>query len=130
MAKLALLRRQVTALKSSVLKWQKVVFEEGIDLGSDNCDCCQEFASQDFCSYSCSCPIVIETGDACCDSTPYGKWSDYMDDSEEQGLVKQDEWKVFDKKSRKLAKDELEFLRRLYRNYSRRLNRLKNKKEK
>lgn len=70
---LDLLRRQVTALEGSVMKWERVVQDGTGGRSAADCPCCQEFRKQrdsitDFCS---GCPIREKTGKDGCLGTPF-----------------------------------------------------------
>ena len=93
-------KEQVKALKGSVRKWQRIINDTGVDLGTDNCPCCKLYYK-----YNCrGCPIRIVTGQRQCNSTPYdrilGTWE----------LLGKD-FSSYSELQKQAAKDELYFLK-------------------
>jgi hypothetical protein len=90
------------ALKGSIEKWEKIVGCEEQDCGGDNCDLCKAHYLNGKCR---SCPVYLRSGRNYCHETPYDDWFQY---AEENGT-----FRVFDKKSSRLALAELDFLKSL-----------------
>lgn len=82
-----------TALEGSIDKWRGIVAGEITDGGSDNCPLCAVFKRRPRCG---KCPVKVATGKPECQGSPYEKW----------GICN---WAT-DKRSKKLARDELDFL--------------------
>lgn len=61
-------KKQITALKGSIRKWEKIVDGSGNDDGCKNCPCCQMWASNNLCY---GCPIAAFSGEESCYNTPY-----------------------------------------------------------
>jgi hypothetical protein len=111
-------KKQLLGLGGSIIKWMRIVEGKSGDRGSDNCPLCFEFLSyrpnRNFCQ---DCPIFEKRGVFGCDRTPYTAWHQYCQFSNERAYLlkkKFKAWYVVDLTSYRLAKEELEFLRRLY----------------
>ena len=64
--------RALTALRGSIAKWQAIVNGTGTDEGTSNCPLCQEFYYEASGLDACfGCPVSTQTGEICCDNTPY-----------------------------------------------------------
>jgi len=95
------------ALEKSIEKWEKIVREEGVDEGDDNCALCKLFL-KDECI---DCPVYAKTKRTGCRGTPYEDWIDHQGNhfyhaTEHYYVVRCSECK-------ELAQEELEFLRSL-----------------
>lgn len=91
--------RQLYALDVSISKWKSIVYNNGRDLGSLNCCCCNYFPNCVLCPIS----EYVQTG--CCFNTPYIEWGHYFNAN---GLKRP--MIVTDAITRTLANHELSFL--------------------
>jgi hypothetical protein len=86
----------------SIKKWETIVAGTGVDEGPRN--------------YACSsCPIAIYVNKWGCEGTPYVEWNYYVNLVEKLAKafntdVDEGRGAVFDKKSKRLAQTELDFL--------------------
>ena len=65
-------RKTLTALKGSILKWDRIVRStEARDGGTSNCPLCKLFFNGGSCL---KCPVYERTHISGCDCTPYEKW--------------------------------------------------------
>ena len=95
------------AFKGSIEKWEKIVEGTGLDLASGNCPLCQK-------TNGCSnCPIGGEDGFNC-DSTPYETWINHF---KKVHFLYKGEKRVLCEVCRKIAEDEVEFLKGELKNY-------------
>ncbi|MCB7127921.1 MAG: hypothetical protein J3T61_00080 [Candidatus Brocadiales bacterium] len=105
-----------TALEGSIKKWEDIEAGKCPDQGSDNCPLCSVFKRIHISGgkykrnwISCTgCPVKRSTGEAGCISSPYDAWKRHQDlryDAENRNAS----WAT-DKRSKELAKAELEFL--------------------
>ena len=70
-------KKTLEALKGSIKKWYKIAYEDGEDIGTDNCPLCKLF----YTDYGCgNCPVAEKTGEWGCRETPYDEWSKHHDD--------------------------------------------------
>lgn len=92
--------RKIEALKGSIRKWQAVANGSEADSSGWDCPCCQAFR------HCVGCPIKDHTGQEHCYGTPYIAWENYIH-QHDKGT------RVFDKVSKNLAEEELNFLKRL-----------------
>jgi len=115
-----LLVKQTIALEKSVLKWEKI--NSGLrndktkivtESGSDDCACCKEFL-KDMCV---DCPICLSTDSELCVGSPYDTWREALSDEEENRINKTKLSKTKLVTLRKAALKELNFLKRLHKNY-------------
>jgi hypothetical protein len=95
-------KKTLKALHGSIKKWKSIVDGSGEDRGAKNCPLCRLFLNENECK---GCPVFERTGYACCDETPFREWSEYISSSMEN--------KVFDEESKRLAQNELDFLKSL-----------------
>ena len=102
----------LTALKKSIIKWQKIVDGEGLDSGKSNCALCEVFYYKGIGCYPC--PVSLKAKEPFCANTHYVAWSKH------QGKTHDIDWsccarKVHENCSEclKIAKDELKFLKSL-----------------
>lgn len=99
------------ALKKSIKKWEAIVAGTGIDKLARNCALCQLCKDGEVQCVSPEyepCPVYNETGYINCQDSPWQEWASYMSE-----MVGDDDWKVFDADSLKIAKAEVEFLKSL-----------------
>ena len=62
--------------KKTKKKWDKIIYENGLDKGTANCAFCKVY-NDGFCSKKC--PIFIFTGVYGCHETPYTKWVSHQE---------------------------------------------------
>jgi hypothetical protein len=102
------------ALKSSIEKWELIYKEDGSDYGPGNCGLCMEFRVSiplPTPKVKCDgCPVFEKTNKVGCSGTPHAEWNNYLEDNLDEA---NDEFIVFDEKSKQLALDELNFLKSL-----------------
>lgn len=60
------------AILGSIAKWESIAYNDGKDLGGENCPLCKVF-SDGYCN---GCPIRKQTGQISCEGTPYQRWLD------------------------------------------------------
>lgn len=100
------------ALKGSIKKWEGIVEGTGTDRGDKNCPLCKLFLRKCApgnkpCMHCVGCPVYEKMGRSSCMDSPYDDWSSYLDQNDREN------GKVFDRRSKQLAKNELEFLKGL-----------------
>jgi hypothetical protein len=103
---------QLLGLKKSIEKWEGIVNRSEVDDGTNNCQLCIQYFDeiQFYYPNACSgCPVSESVGLPGCKGTPYIAWAKYQEDSD----IGDTKYKVFDDHSKKLAQDELDFLRSL-----------------
>ena len=100
-------KRALTALKGSIVKWSDIMNGDGVDEGPDNCPLCMLYFPD--CD---KCPICIETGEICCEKTPYDEWEEYFRCRRKR--------RAYDSKSFRLAMAERDWLEALYKKLVRR----------
>jgi hypothetical protein len=93
------------ALKGSIKKWESIVHDGEEDKGVDNCDLCGLFFNHD-CN---DCPVSDFSGHMCCHNSPHEAFCGYCFDKQKGAhpII----YKVFDDKSKELARAELDFLK-------------------
>ncbi len=98
--------RQLVTLKQTIKKWEKTVSANGFNSGETRCPLCVRYSRRGTCL---SCPVQLFTGEVGCGGTPYHDWAKhifvcphYCDEAGGCDTCK------------KLAKKELNFLKRLY----------------
>lgn len=106
------------ALNGSIKKWESIVHGIGTDEGAKNCPLCTMYLSNggngafEFSEEEClGCPVAEEVDSRGCVGTPYTDWTQYLRYHQYSGYPVK--YKVFDKESLRLAKEELRFLRSL-----------------
>ncbi len=73
------------AIRKSIEKWERIMYEGGEDDGSANCELCRRF------SHSCwrknkraknieHCPAAIKVGNNGCQDTPYFEWTTHHEE--------------------------------------------------
>jgi hypothetical protein len=97
----------ISSLQSSIEKWENIVDETGTDGGTDDCQCCIEFYGSFSPQSCCGCPIAYKTNSSLCENTPYEKWA--IGTTGDNVTVRM----VTDKKTKKLAINQLNFLKNL-----------------
>lgn len=97
--------RTLQALKGSIKKWENITYNKGKDNGGKNCPLCQIFRKKINCP---NCPIKLKTKQDYCFHTPYTIWSIYFNIRS----IYHDRI-VFNEITKKLAKDELNFLKEI-----------------
>lgn len=100
------------ALKGSIKKWERIVEGTGADRGAKNCPLCKLFLRECAprnkpCMHCVGCPVHDKTGRSSCMDSPYDDWSSYLNQNDREN------GNVFDRRSKQLAKNELEFLKGL-----------------
>jgi len=85
-------KETLEALKGSIEKWERIVYDGARDRGAANCPLCKLFSS--WCD---GCPVAEKTGLSSCEGTPYGAFVESTTDEE----------------SREAALDMLNFLKGL-----------------
>lgn len=93
------------ALAGSIDKWEDILAGKVKDCGTENCPLCDIFWHQPGCR---KCPVKVATGKSQCKGSPYEKWAIHQN-SRELGGNRNADWAT-DKRSKKLAGDELAFL--------------------
>ena len=59
---------ELNAINGSINKWKDIIYRNGLDKMSDNCELCKH-------EESCyGCPIMMYTGRLTCENTPYHNW--------------------------------------------------------
>lgn len=104
------------AFEKSILKWNEIVYNDGVDMGSDNYSLCIHVLRQSNFSImnGCDCPVDDVT-DSRCTGTPYEPWKEYCRlHPVLSGSNVLDGYIVFDSYSQHLAYKELVFLENLY----------------
>lgn len=114
--------KTLTALQSSIAKWENIVNGIGVDRGASNCALCEAFSENygppgdgddDYGDEGCiGCPVSAKTGRPDCMRTPYIKWVEYISDSG-RSVHCNEGASVFDETSRGMAQAELDFLKSL-----------------
>ena len=64
----------LTALKKSIIKWEKIVEGKGLDKGKANCPLCKVFYENDYCL---PCPVSLKAKESGCSNTPYIEWDEH-----------------------------------------------------
>jgi len=95
-------KQTLKALKGSIMKWEAIVAETGIDNGTDNCPLCRLFYDN-FCE---GCPVVSKGGRRCSQS-PYQEWLDAQPGQTDFPFV------ANTKPLKRIARAELKFLKGL-----------------
>jgi hypothetical protein len=97
-------KRTLTALQGSIEKWKRVLAEEIVGDGYEDCPLCALFhplsvdiglSSPDACN---GCPVKEKTGKSLCTGSPYEGYAEALDNEEDTG---------------EMAEAELDFLRSL-----------------
>ena len=100
------------ALLGSIEKWEKIVARTGGDESTSNCPLCAVFyeeVNDEFPDACAGCPVSTKTGKPYCDGSPYAAWAKIKYDEEKSPHP----WLADSDKSRRAAKLELAFLKRL-----------------
>lgn len=98
----------------SYKKWIEIVYFEGVDRDAVNCPLCIKY-TDDNCK---DCPIFIESGENKCKNTPWFEWAVHQQKTHETILNKQIECDFCEK----LAKEESNYIGRIYLEYFKRRN--------
>ena len=101
-------KKELDALKGSIKKWEKILYEGGIDVGRFNCPLCKQYCCAE-------CPISESVGDVNCRNTPYEDWAKHHN-KEHDDLYK-GPFKMLCPKCHLIALSELEFLENLLKDY-------------
>jgi len=99
-------KETLEALKGSIRKWERIIYENGQDRGVNNCPLCNLFYYQ--IPRCMECPVCKKTDRRKCKGTPYMDWFEYQ---EEFGRNIPNV--IFDEESKELAQKELDFLKSL-----------------
>lgn len=97
----------LTALKGSILKWEKIVAGTGFDRGEDNCPLCELFP------YCTDCPVALHTGKVGCCGTAYADWLCHTYVAHANDVSYFRPHKGFEKEAQEIAQAMLDFLRSL-----------------
>lgn len=95
--------RQAKALRQSICKWERMV--DGESERHELCACCVNYYDND-CA---NCPIQKVSGRNQCDGTPYAEWRSYWWKTRRHS----GDWEVKTGAEKKLARAELNFLRKV-----------------
>lgn len=106
------MKKELNSLDLSILKWKKIVNEDGVDKGSTNCALCQEFIEDNL--WVCEgCPVKEKTGRLGCQDTPWEEWHNHHVMNHGFDPKSQMELRVECPECKKLALKELKFLESL-----------------
>jgi hypothetical protein len=100
-------KQTAEALEKSIKKWEDILNNEDVDLGTKNCALCELFHH-----YNCNhCPVKNKSGMTFCNDTPYEKWEIHHEEmhGDPSFTKRQPNCPICEK----LAKDEIDFLKSL-----------------
>lgn len=105
-------KETLQALKESIQKWEGIINYNNIDDGCDDCPLCVLFLKDETEDeaehHECiKCPVAELVDAEGCSNTPYEEWSNYF--YYKKIKIK----KVINAETKKLAQDELDFLKSL-----------------
>jgi hypothetical protein len=127
-----LLRRQVRALKKSLVKLKAVAYEGGLCAGRENCPLCKAFLKripyrnpekpkQKY-RYACTnCPTAQVAGIDKCEGSPWKEWEAYQAAHRTDNVEQSSSYRVFDQVSRDIAIKRVAFVQVVLGIYERKL---------
>ena len=96
----------VESLKGSIKKWDDIIYREGLDRGGHNCPLCRMFFP------SCAgCPVSLYSGCIGCGKTPYMNWEIHHGEAHFNYFPEIK--KVLCPTCKKMAKKELDYLKKV-----------------
>ena len=99
----------IEAIEGSIEKWNNIAFHGGVDRGVLNCPLCLMFS---YCKDGC--PVYIYSGSDKCRKTPYTDWSmHYNTAHSEYSSFSLEDGKVLCPTCKKMAKKELDYLKKV-----------------